>query len=409
MGLFKEKDERYLDRTKFRSRAETIDELRTRWKPRPDNEKVRTEDALGRTASEDVLSVNTLPVERAAAADGVAVKSRYFSLGRPDVRRWKLGVDYEPADMGDDFSDAFDAVIAVENFHFSDDGTILSMSNKVTSVKKGDMVRGKGSTLREGELILHSGDLITPLRRSFLLSGGRDEVACLRKPRVGYIPTGSELIPVGNKPSRGENIETNSFLVKAYTEKAEAELVKYSIVKDKENELSSALDRALGECDIVLLNGGTSMGTEDYSSTLLKGRSSFYQHGVRCIPGIPVAVAVIDGKPVVNLPGPPFATFCALEWCVDALIHHWYGRKPPVRKTVKCVLEDELKKPPHFEMYVRLHIEEKDGTYLASPLPRTSRESEMRHLFNGYYVIPAEAETLEAGDTIDVIVLDDLI
>lgn len=406
MGLFKEKNEKYLDRTKFRTREETIKELTSRWKPKRESESVESKDTLGRTASEDVFSINTLPLVRAATADGVAIKSKSFHIRRPDVRKWKLGIDYAPADMGDDFPDDFDAVIAVENFHFSDDGTILSLSPKIQSVKKGDMIRDRGSLVKEGEKVIFKDDTITSMRLGYLLSSGVDMIKCYRRPRVGYIPTGSELIYVGSTPQRGENIETNSYLVSSYLENTGADFVKYPIIRDKESDLERGLEKALDECDIVLINGGTSMGTEDYSSVLLSKRAEYYQHGVRSIPGMPVAVAIIDNKPVVNLPGPPFATFCALEWCVEALVDHYYGRCGREKKKVKSLLTSGIKKPKEFEIYLRFHVEKKDGCCYATPLSRNMREAEVRHLFNGYAVLPIGLEGMAEGEEIEVILLE---
>ena len=100
MAKLSQKPETYLEQNKYKTRSETVQELFERWQFTPDKEKVPLNMAAGRISALDVFSLNTLPICRAAAADGVAVRYSDFEKGLPDFSNWTENVDYASADMG---------------------------------------------------------------------------------------------------------------------------------------------------------------------------------------------------------------------------------------------------------------------------------------------------------------------
>ena len=235
-----------------------MENLLKRWKFTPGTHRVSLQEAEGKVSAEDVFSRNTLPVCRAAGADGVAVRYADFENGLPDFSDWKENEDYGTADMGDDFDDAFDTVLWVEDFTFDENGKILDIRPE-EPVKKGQLVKKKGDTVREGEQILKKGDAITPFRLGLLAAAGIHDLLVLESPKIAYLPTGSELIPAGQMPKRGENIESNSLMTAAFCRRWGAAPQCFPIVEDQKSSLEEALNHALKTADIVLLNGGTSM------------------------------------------------------------------------------------------------------------------------------------------------------
>lgn len=405
MARLEQKPEAYLNRNTYATRDETVANLISRWKYAKETERVDLAHAAGRTCARTVCSCNSLPIHRAAAADGVAVRYADFVNGVPDFSRWQEGKDYIAADMGDDFNDAFDTVLWVEDFTFAVDGGILEIRLE-EPLEKGHLVRPRGSVLREEEQVLKAGDIITPFRLGLLAAAGISHIDVLRRPVVAYLPTGSELVPPGKKPLRGQNIETNGLMVEASIRRWGADILRFPIVQDTFQDLEDTFTDSLKNADIVLLNGGTSMGTEDYTSIMLKKKASYFQHGVRSIPGIPVAVAIVDGKPVVNLPGPPFAAFCALDWCVNSLIANWYGYPRPVRQRISVKLDAPIRKPPAFEMYIRLSIRKNQGNgYIATPISRDARYADVANRWNGLFIAPIGTDHLDAGEVIEAEVL----
>lgn len=399
MIKYKKKGLDYLDIEKFTSRAELVQELKIAWKPQVPVEKLGLDKVGWRICAESLRSLNTLPVNRVAGPDGIAVRFEDFKNGPPDTSGWKEGQDFAPADCGDDFPDAFDTVINIERVSFDREG-VISLE-EVENIKKGQMLRERGANFNEGEEVARPGMLLTPFRVNILASAGIQEVPVKRKPLVGYIPTGSELIEAGKKPKRGENIETNSIMAAHTLSSWGADIKRYPIVKDNKSSLEEALDKALAETDLVLLSGGSSMGTEDFGSALLQKKSSFFKHGVRCIPGMPLAASIIDNKPAINMPGPPFASFCALDWCVQELIAHWYGTKPRKRASVEALLAEDLQKPEQMEMYYRFQLLKNiQGFLSAVPISMASRTAPGALNWDALWVAPLGESHFKAGTTL---------
>ncbi|MCL2707463.1 MAG: molybdopterin molybdotransferase MoeA [Dehalococcoidia bacterium] len=402
MAKYKTKNEAYLNADKFASREETVARLLQRWHHVPCFETVALEQALGRFVAEDLSSHNTLPVCRSSQRDGIAVRYADFMNGLPDVTNWREDIDYATADMGDDFDDDFDTVIQIEDAVIDIQGKLIGINPK-KELQQGQLINHIGATLKENEPLLLKGQSVNPCQLNLLAAAGIGQLKVTSRPKIYYIPTGSELIPRGQIPMRGQNIESNGIMIQSVLTGWQADLFELPIIKDAPAELEKALDQALDKADIVLINGGSSMGCEDFVSELLSRKASWYQHGVRSIPGIPVAVSIISGKPVINLPGPPFAAFCAIDWCVKALIAHWYGCAVPLRRRVRAKLSKSINKSPQFEFYVRLKLDpDENGGYIAKPLTGDNRFAVALGSANALIVLPfgnsgyAESESIEA-------------
>ena len=192
----------------FPSREEALADFFAAWEPVRRVEHVALDDAVGRVLAEDLVSANTLPVVRASSFDGIAVKSAAFANGLPDTSCWKPGADYVRADTGDDFPDAFDAVVMIEKAAVQEDGSVVLDDD--VAVEPGSGVRPAGSTLRAGEPLMSAGSIIRPTDLAALAMGGATMVPVRVRPRVAFIPTGSELVPAGIKPRRGRLVVTSS-------------------------------------------------------------------------------------------------------------------------------------------------------------------------------------------------------
>ena len=404
MTEFKKKGKDYLDMESFLTRAEAVSMLRENWHCRPGTEEIALSEALGRTSAQDGFSLFTLPVVRASGPDGIAVRFADFEQGVPDTSAWKEGVDYVAADCGDDFDDAFDTVINIERVSFDADRTIhLHLDEKI---EKGQMVRERGASLREGEQVVAAGMKLHPLHLGLLANAGIEQLSVLKRPKVAFLPTGNELIPRGAVPERGQNIQSNGLMIEAFLNSWQGEMWEFPITSDHKASIEKTLDTALAGSDIVLLSGGSSMGSEDFVSGLLKKRASICQHGVRCIPGMPMAVGIVDGKPVINMPGPPFAAYCAMDWCVKELLAHWYGLPVPCRQKVSVILDKEITKPERMEFYARLHLfTASDGSLHADPIRMADRFAEGTCRFNGLHIMPIGCATYEAGQEIEAEIL----
>ena len=384
------------------TRAEALALMKEHWKFDAGKEIVPLEESLGRVTAEDLYSANTLPVVRASCFDGVAVRRADFQNGMPDTSGWRKGRDFVRADTGDDFPDAFDAVIAIEDVILEGDG--LRFAEGFTFDPAKETVDPAGTIVKGGALLVPAHTRLTPELTAVLAMGGVAWVPVIRKLRVAFIPTGSELVPPGLSPQRGQNVETNGLMLRGLLARWGAEVLRHPIVKDDAAALERALDEALAGADLVLINGGSSRGEEDFNAQMLERRGSFFRHGVRAVPGRPIAFSIVDGKPVLNIPGPVAAACLAEHWCLSALVCHWYGLPAPRHPTVKARLEKPMKKRQGFELIGRVALRQADdGSYTARPI--SWGEDGIPGLLrgtDGFLTVPADVSGLAEGDMVEV-------
>ena len=385
---------------KFKSRHQVLDDLYEKWNVRAGTETVRLNESFNRVLAEDVYSQWTIPVVRASAMDGVAVKSSAFQNGRPDTENWVPGVDYVRADTGDDFDDAFDAVIAIEQVEMLPGGGILI--DEDVEVTEGYSVRPAGSTLMKDELMLVRGTRIRPDHIACAAMAGRDSLLVYRKPVVSFIPTGSELVPAGTAVGRGQNIDSNSPMAEAMIREMGGEPRIYPIVKDKKAELESVITDALAVSDIVVLSGGSSKGEEDFNTHILKEKGDLICDAVAAVPGRPMTLALIGGKPVLNVSGPPFAAFYGLDWCVRSMICDMLGIPYTLRHRVRATLTRDLHTPEIMEMFMKFNVYRTRHGFRAEPIERGASSMIDSFNANGIFISRQGESFLPAGSMVEV-------
>lgn len=352
---------------KWPSKKEVLEKLYAELKWEVQIETIMVEDAIGRVLAEDAYAVHNIPVVRASAMDGIAVRSTDFAAGLPNTETWKYGMDYERADTGDDFPDHFDAVIPIEKVTLLPDGGVELEENVQVYPKLN--VRPCGSMLRKGELLVKQWRKLTPSDLSVLVLGGVTEVRVVRKPTVAFIPTGSELVPAGTTLTRGKNIDSNSILVKHMLLEMGADTICYPIIEDEPEKLEQALDDVLEWADIVIINGGSSKGGEDFNADLLKKKGKIICHNVAAAPGRPICVAMVQSKPVINIPGPAVACFYSMDWCVRAIVAYYLNQNKTKRKSIKARLTEEITYRKGMEILCKMEIKRTKEGYVARQMP----------------------------------------
>ena len=349
------------------TRAQVLETLFEKWNPEFKTERIPTRNALGRILSEDAYSSISIPVVRASSMDGVAVRSERFAEGMPDTSGWTLGIEFCRADTGDDFDDRFDAVIPIERVSFSPEG-ILIIQPDVT-VTPGMNIRPQGSMLMEGALLARKHRELRSFDLACLAMGNISEVEVYQKPRVAFIPTGNELVLLGAEVKRGKNIDSNSILAENLLIEMGAEPICLPIVPDDKQAAVSALEKALKYADIVILNGGSSKGEEDYNARLLEERGATLFHWVAAAPGKPMCVALIDNKPVINIPGPPLAVLYGMDWCIRAAVNRLLHKPMPKRQTIEGALTEPISAPSNMEILCMMDVKRTGSGYEVKQKP----------------------------------------
>ncbi len=385
----------------FPERSKALEDFFALWEPERQTELVPLETAIGRITAGDLFSENTLPVARSSGCDGIAVRSIDFESGMPDYKTWVRGEDYDRADTGDDFDDRFDAVIMIEEVDFDEAERIIYISPDI-QVRAGTNVNPSGSTIKKGDLLIRAGLPIRPTDLASLAMGGIIEVPVIKKPRVAFLPTGSELVPYTKSPARGQNVDANSPLMEATLRELGAEPLLFPICPDDPDALLKEIDQALSECDLLILNAGTAKGEEDFNFGLLGDRGQLVHHYIAAAPGRPMALAIVDGKPVVNMPGPTMAAFYTCEWCINRCVARLLGIPPKKHETVRATLMNDIRSGENMAILIRMDVYKSEDGYVCRSRPFRGASLPSSLSSNAMYVSDIGESYVPKGAEIEV-------
>ena len=384
----------------FPTRAQALADFFAVWEPRIGDELVTLDEACGRVLAEDVESVVTVPVVRASSCDGIAVRSADFADGLPDTSEWRLGDQYVRADTGDDFPDEYDAVVMIEKAAIQPDGSVVL--DEDVQVEAGTNTMPAGATIRTGKPIMKAGQVIRPTDLAALCMGGLAAVKVRKRPVVAFIPTGSELVAYGTRPQRGQVVDANSLMCKNMIESYGARVVKFPIVRDDPAALESAFERALEMSDLVVINGGSALGDEDFNVRMIEKRGQVVHHYIAAAPGRPLMMAVADGKPVIDLPGPPIAAYYGTDWCLQAVVCRMLGVPVPQRQVVRARADKKYHTFGGFDMLGRWGVRREGDALVAQPFNVRKGEQVECLTSNAYRVSPIGEWDVAEGDEIEL-------
>jgi len=387
-------------------RMKTLEEAQTLWcdaffDRRTPSEVVPVINALERVTSEPIFSRRSVPHYHGAAMDGYAVDaSKTFGATEVNPIRLKVGADVFPVDTGDPLPPDTNAVIMVE--HVMPQGSEIEIRKAVYPWQH---VRKVGEDIVAGELIIPANHLLRPADLGALLAAGVTEVYVYRKPKVWIQPTGSELVSPNNAESLepGEIIEFNGTVLKGLVEECLAIADLKEIVADDRDKIKDLLKQAChSDADVVLINAGSSAGSEDYTADVIEELGNLIVHGVTMMPGKPVVLGEVYGKPVVGIPGYPVSAIIAFEQFVRPLLWHLQGFYPPSKPTVKAVLGRKVASKLGLEEFVRVVVGRVHGKLIAMPIQRGAGVITSLTRAEGIVRIPQEQEGIDAEEEVSI-------
>ena len=367
----------------------------------PRSEKVKVIDALGRVTSEAVCALYSSPLYNSAAMDGIAVVSS-ATEGASEAApvTLKAGSDYIIVDTGDPIKKPYDAVIMAEDTQETEEGMVIR-----ASAPSWQHVRPVGEDIVAGEMILTRCHRIRPIDIGVLLSGGVTEISVFAQPKVGIIPTGTEIVEPYEDPKEGDIIESNSRMFEAMVRENGGLPVRYDIIPDDYEAIKACVLKALEDNDMVIVNAGSSAGTEDYTVHILREIGEVFIHGVAMKPGKPVILARACGKPVIGIPGYPVSAYLAMENFAYPVIRALTGIKGSQNRTIQAALSRRLVSSLKHREYVRVRVGRVGDKYVCAPLARGAGAAMSMVRADGFCVIPQEVEGYEAGETVEVTLL----
>lgn len=338
------------------------------------SEKVSVPEAVGRVLAQALSARVSSPNFHSAAMDGIAVKAE-TTFGASEGRPVHLEADRDAffVNTGNVLPADTDAVIMIEHVQQLAGGR-LEIEAPAFPWQN---VRKMGEDIIATELLFTRNHVVTPYCVGALLSGGIFEVGVKAKPKIMIIPTGSELVAWQdldvNALRPGQVIETNAFVLGKLAEAEGACFEKYELVKDDLGMLTKVVgDAVKGSFDMVLILGGSSAGSEDYSKHAITALGEVLVHGVTIMPGKPLIIGKVKSKPVFGIPGYPISAIIAFERFVSPLIAKMLGRPEPKRPLIEVVPTRKIPSKLGIEEFVRVKLGQVGDRIVATPLPRAA-------------------------------------
>lgn len=360
---------------------------------------------LDRVTAFPVMAKLSAPYFNASAMDGIAVsaESTYGANERNPVKL-KKNTQYIVVDTGDPIADPWDSVVMIEDVTELNDEEVELRA----SVSPWDHVRPVGEDIVAGELILPSYHKITPVDIGALLSGGVTEIAVIRKPRVGLIPTGTEIIEPGDRIETGKIIESNSRVFEGIVTQSGGEAIRWAPVPDVYQELIRAVSEAAQTCDLVVINAGSSAGTEDFTSRVIGELGDVLVHGLAIKPGKPAILGIVNGKPVIGIPGYPVSAWVVFDALVKPMLYEMLHQRVPSRQSLKATVARRIVSSLKHQEFVRVKLGNVGGRIVATPLSRGAGVTMSLVKADGLLSVPLNSEGYEAGETVMVDLLRDI-
>jgi molybdopterin molybdotransferase len=398
---------------------EAVLALKEQFKP-VSKEQVALDEALGRVLAEDFVAAADLPGFDRSTMDGYALcaASTYgASESNPAYLSivGTIGMGQVPdftvthgqaarISTGGMLPPGADGVVMVEHTDAVDDHTI----EVYRSVAPGQNMVARDEDAASGEMLLKAGRRLRAQEIGLLAACGRMTLDVYNRPQVGIISSGDEVVPAQADPKPGQVRDVNAFTLSALVRRFGGHARHYGIVKDRFDDLLAVSRRALSECDMVLVSGGSSVGTRDMTVDVLAAlpQSRILAHGVSISPGKPTILAQCGSKAFWGLPGHVTSAMVVFMVLVRPFLSHLGGCRSDGPVYVPARLTRNVASAQGRVDYVRVRLITKNGEQWAEPVLGASGLVRTMVAADGLIAIDLNSEGLEQGDRVEVIVLD---
>ena len=271
-------------------------------------------------------------------------------------------------------------------------------------VASGDGCIQPGEDIRAGDAILPAGRQLRPQDVGGLLAVGIVEVQAARRPRIGIVSQGDEVVPPEQSPGPGQVRDINSYTLAGYVHRAGGIPLNYPIAPDDEEGLDMIVRRAFDEADVVVITAGSSVSYRDLTAAAINklGAPGVLVHGVAVRPGKPTILAVCDGKPVFGLPGNPVSCINIFRRFVTPTIRRLLGADPLPVQMVLARLERNIPAASGRADYVRVRLEQREGARWAVPVFGKSNLIFTLVRSDGVVEVPLNSNGIPAGAEVTV-------
>ena len=369
---------------------------------RTKTETVPVSKARGRVTATPIFARRSVPGYHSAAMDGIAVRAETtFGVTEEHPKVLSLGKDAVYIDTGDPLPEFANAVIMIEKVQPLDENSVEIR----TAAYPWQHVRKVGEDIVAREMLFPRNHELTAYDVGALLAAGVLEVQVYGKPKLLIIPTGNELVSPEEASERelkpGEIVEFNSSVLASLAEKYGGEAEIHPIVPDNVDRIRDSLRKGIeGPYDIVLVNAGSSSGTEDFTAQLIDELGEVFVHGVTIMPGKPTVLGKIQGKPVIGVPGYPVSAIVSFEEFVVPLLYRLRGLPEPPGKKIKATMGRKIPSKLGLEEFVRVILGKVGEKTIASPLSRGAGIITSLTRADAMVRIPHDTEGINDGEEV---------
>jgi putative molybdopterin biosynthesis protein len=383
-------------------------------------ESVPLDGALARVLAHDVVAAADAPPFDRANVDGFALRAADTlgaSEGSPKILRLNpevIACGSAPAlevtagtvtaiATGGVIPRGADAVVMIEHTELVGQGPSIELRR---AAAPGQFISYAGSDIARGETLLRRGARIGSREIGMLAACGLATVDVVRRPKIAVLSTGDELVAPGEPLKAAGVYDSNGAIIAAAVKEAGGEPVALGAFPDDEAALERAVREALAACDMVVLSGGTSKGAGDLSHRIVSklGSPGILVHGVALKPGKPLCLGVVEGKPIVVLPGFPTSAIFTFHAFVAPVIRALAGLPPKAAETLHARVPVRVASELGRQEFLLVSLIEGGAGTLAFPTGKGSGSVTSFSQADGFIEIDALASTLEA-DTVAPVTL----
>lgn len=348
-------------------------------------ETIPISEALNRILSSEIVCEEDMPGFSRSSMDGYAVQAKdtfgasdslpaFLELAGEVIMGREPEGSVVPGkamriSTGGMIPDGADAVIMLEYCHGVDEKTI-EVSRTVAPMEN---VIGKGDDFRKGAVIFKKGTVLRPQDIGLLAGLGMQNISVYKKPKVGIISTGDEVIPIDQKPGPGQVRDINSYTLSAFCLQAGAVPVNMGLCKDNFEEMRKKAGKVLEDCDTVWISGGSSVGSRDMTVKVLESFEGMelLVHGIAISPGKPTIIARLGSKAVFGLPGHVASAMVVAEIFLNPFLARLAGKVLPsgdIHQFLQAQLERNVESASGRDDYIRVKLRKRDGRLFAEPV-----------------------------------------
>lgn len=379
--------------------------------PRLGIERVALAHCVGRVLAEDLVAPASLPSFPSSAVDGYAVRAAdagkslrvvgESAAGRPFEGKVAPGTALRIL-TGGVLPAGADCVVMLENVE--EKGDVVTVP---ASLKPGQNFHAPGADLRAGERVLAAGEQLGAAELGLAAALGFPRLPVFRRPRVALMSTGDELVEVGEKPGRGQIVDSNRWALLAALRDAGAEVRGLGIGPDEPDALRKLVVDAVREVDVLVTSGGVSVGTHDLVKPLLESLGTVHVGRVKLKPGKPFTFATLpEGRLAFGLPGFPVSSLVTFEVFVRPALRKMQGFARLQRPSLPVRLGYDARATAERTEYQRVTLR-REGHELVADTTGSQSSSRLMSLAGAHALvrIPAGDHGIKAGTTVEAIIL----